>query len=313
MDPCSGILLLGSSIVYQTLNKTRSKHMESLCIYNYYEKDESYKSNCQFFLSKGINDKSDFIFVINGESTVEFPLRDNVTVMFRENKGFDFMAYSYVLNKMDISKYKYFIFINTSVRGPYENDVSNWQSQFTSMITNDVKLVGTTINIWLGTKLIPYLIGDENKFNAMGFHRPFTHVQSMMFAMDRECLMYLKDIIFKEVESSFKDTVLFREVYMSQLVLKNNWNINCIASLYHNIDYRTLKHDINYSSIAGDPCYPRAYFGKTITPDDVIFIKTNRGLIKGEVESTEHVHMKYYMIVLCLIIMTLVFVILRIH
>lgn len=250
--------------------------MKTLCIYNYFEKNKSYKDNCLFFLNYGLNEYSDFIIIVNGISTITFPLRENLKVMYRENKGYDFMAYSYVLNRINISYYDYYFFINTSVKGPYTN-IKNWQQIFIDLFVDDVKLVGTTINIFCGKPGCgwPY----EYKLNNLGLNRPYTHVQSMMFAMDRECLLYLKDRIFTEIEiKSFSDTILYKEIMMSQFILYNNWNIDCVAPLYQGYDYRLLKYDINFSSNCGDPCYKNGYFGKTLQPEDVVFIKTNRDI-----------------------------------
>ena len=45
---------------------------------------------------------------------------------------------------------------------------------------------------------------------------------------------------------------------------------------YKNLDYRTIKNDINPTSAYGDTYLPNKYFGRTIAPDDVIFFKNNR-------------------------------------
>lgn len=252
--------------------------MKTICIYNYYEKDDTYKENLKFFLKNGLNDSSDFLFVVNGSSTVLFPRRNNLRVVYRKNEGYDFMAFSHGLNIINIHSYDYFIFVNTSVRGPYMKNTANWQSVFTDMINKDVKLVGTTINIFCvkGGCHWPY----ENKLAELGLEKPYTHVQSMMFAMDRECLYYLKDRIFLEKAlHRFDHTILYKEIMMTQFVLNNNWNINCTAPLYKGYDYRELDYDINPTSRCGDSYYPGGYFGKTLIPDDVIFIKTNRDII----------------------------------
>jgi hypothetical protein len=251
--------------------------MKTICIYNYYEKDYKYKQNCLYFLKHGLNSYSDFLFVVNGKSTITFPDLTNIRVIYRNNIGYDFMAFSHGLNNININYYDYFLFINTSVRGPFVKNIDNWQNIFTSMINRDTKLIGTTINIFCGKKNCHW--SYENKLNELGIEKPYTHIQSMMFAMDKECLLYLKDRIFiEEPLYGFTDTIIYKEIMMSQFVLKNNWNINCTAPLYKNYDYRTLKIDMNYSSNCGDSCYHGGYFGKSLQPYEVVFIKTNRDI-----------------------------------
>ena len=63
---------------------------------------------------------------------------------------------------------------------------------------------------------------------------------------------------------------------MSQLILDNGWNFNCLLSKYRGIDYRLLERDINPTSRNGDPYWPGAYFGETIRPEEVVFFKINR-------------------------------------
>ena len=49
-----------------------------------------------------------------------------------------------------------------------------------------------------------------------------------------------------------QDVVINCELRLSQLILKNNWNINCIYPLYKNIDYRKqtefISHEIPFEN-----------------------------------------------------------------
>jgi hypothetical protein len=103
-----------------------------------------------------------------------------------------------------------------------------------------------------------------------------------MFAMDKECFKYLRPIIFS---SQYKTTTLYetvveKEIKMSQMVLEKGWNISCTAKKYQNIDYRKVKNNINISANGkyGDPHFQGTYFGNTVDPFEIIFIKTNRGI-----------------------------------
>jgi hypothetical protein len=256
---------------------------KTLCIYTYFEKDQTYKKNCEYFLENGLNDSSDYLFVINGDSSIDFPKRTNIiNIIHRKNTGYDFQAYTEALRTINISNYNYFIFMNTSVRGPYIDNKSNWQSKFTNLIKGDTKLVGTTINIHCTRASCNF--DEEKHLKSIGLSRPYTHVQSQVFAMDRECLLFIKDRIFIDYNPnhSFIDTIINKEILMSQYVLKNNWNIDCVIPEYQGLDYRILKEDINPTSDEGDANYAGAYFGRTLEAEEVIFIKTNRDLLEKE-------------------------------
>lgn len=275
-----------------------------LCIYALYEKDDVYKNNIEHFLKHGYTTDIDFLIVINGETKVEIPKRENITIVKRQNQGFDFGAYSMVLNSPSFQyiydKYKYFIFINTSVRGPFYSIPNEWYKPFLSKINEHTKLVGTTINIC--TMDFPYLA-------SMGFTKPFTHVQSMVFAMDKECLMYLKPFVFN-VSTTVRriDEVIEKcEVAMSQYVLQNNWNIDCIALRYSGIDYRLPHINFNRSSYGygGDPLFQNAYFGKTVDKYELIFIKTNRDIYEGFAHSSCVLELSWLIVGLLLCFLTL--------
>lgn len=228
-----------------------------------------------FFLKRGLNEHSDFLFIINGTCSVKIPALPNVKIIQRDNEGFDFGAWTEGLNYININQYDYFIFLNTSVRGPYlKNKHIPWQRQFTDMLSDDVKLVGTTINI---------CTMDLHQLRSSKFKKPYTHVQSQVFCVDRECLLFLKDKIFVPHNSkhSFEDVIAMKEVSMSQYVLHNNWNITCMLPLYQNVDYRKVKKDFNETSLMGDPSFKGRYFGDTYSPYEVVFIKTNRDVFEG--------------------------------
>jgi hypothetical protein len=245
-----------------------------VCIYAYYEKNEQYKQNLQYFLDNdGILDHIDYYIVINGESTVDIPKLNNIKVINRSNKGFDFGAWQYVIKKYMKKKYDYYIFINSSVRGPFlqNRNNSNWVDTFLDLFKTgvDVKLVGTTINIF--TPDLRYFFDSDP---------PYTHVQSMFFILNSEGFEYLLTFGFFDdeealnTETNIMGIIFNKEIKMSQIILKHGWNINCILEKYRDHDYRTLKENINTSGT--DPCHPGAYFGGTIIPEDVIFYKLYR-------------------------------------
>ena len=249
--------------------------------YAYFEKDKNYKYNFIYFLNNALLEHIDYVIIINGYCSVDIPQKPNIKILTRENKGFDFGAYSYAVNHLNDIKYNYYFFINTSVIGPfltkYNNETSDWTLPFLNLFKNNVKLVGTSINIYQKNN-IPFSKYDLS--NIYVKNNPFIHIQTMFFALDHEFFTHLKCInFFNENELNNKDfnyVIAYKEIGLSQIAFKNNWNINCILDKYKDIDYLNLKHDINPYSKNGDPYYKNTYFGKSIEKDDVIFYKLKR-------------------------------------
>ena len=288
------------------------------CLYAYYEKNDLYKNNFKYFLDNGILENVDYYIIINGNCTVNIPEKKNITIYKRDNKGYDFGAFSYAIHKLN-KEYDYYFFINTSVCGPYisqENKNKPWTEYFLELFNsaqettshdtdlgradamNDVnsgranemnesdksniKVVGTSINIFthntIGSK--------DHLYNLVEIYhknKPFSHVQSMFFCIDKEYFDYLKQInFFNEEELNnarhIDYVIANKEIGLSQIALKKGWNINCILSKYKNMDYRTVNSDFNPSSHNGDPYFNNSYFGNDIDKYEVIFLKNNRSL-----------------------------------
>ena len=237
---------------------------DTLCLYAYFEKDSNCIDNLMYFLNHGSHETNiHYIIIVNGSCSIDIDKHaPTVTVIFRENVGYDFGGYTYAVENVVQASYKYYMFLNSSVRGPFgcsgDDRCVGWQNKFLKLLSNEVKLVGTTINVFeLGA-----------------------HVQSMFFVMDSDCFNFLKYPIFSSDHATLtmEDTIGKKEIYMSTLVLRNGWNISCTAALYQGYDYRHMTQDFNFSSRNGDPHYEGAYFGGTVNRDEIVFIKTNRGL-----------------------------------
>ena len=269
------ILLLFHYINLNIYNKLENleniKNIENkyVCMYAYYEKNNQYKENLKFFLDKAILDYIDYYIIINGKCTLDLPNKKNITIIYRKNEGFDFGAWSYCVKKYIYKKYDYYIFINSSVRGPYlSNPNEIWLEKFLKLFSNkDVKLVGTSINIC------------SYKKSYFKYDPPYTHVQSMFFILNNEGFNFLLNKQFFDDEEklnklNINQVILSKEITMSQLILKNNWNINCILPKYKDYDYRLIKKNFNTSG--EDQYLKNTYFGDTIKPEEVIFFKINR-------------------------------------
>lgn len=250
-------------------------------IYSYYEKDDRYRTNLIYFLKYGYFKESnvDYTFVINGSHTVNFPKESNIKVIQRENTGFDFQGYYLGILSLK-KKYNYYVFINSSVRGPYLPPYAlthlRWYQVFINLLQTDthVKLVGSTINIQPPDPLL-----------KLTQHAP--HVQSYCFAMDQQCLDYLMSTnLFRHRYETKMDVIAYQEIGMSTLVLQNGWNLSCLIPEYQQINYL----DRNYSDkIIGDVLWSKNKLGRVIHPYETIFFKVERDICNQEIETlTNH-------------------------
>lgn len=166
--------------------------MKTLVVY-VLSTDDKYSVNIDKFVSDGIFESDDvkFIIVCNGKNTQLKNLPLYVTVIERENIGYDFGAWGDVLmNHINYQDYDNFMFINSSVYGPIlpvYADKTSWVSIFTSRFNESVKLVGCTINYE---------------------YRP--HIQSYCWGVDKIFLEYL-----------------FTEKYFENIVTKNDAIYKC--------------------------------------------------------------------------------------
>ena len=249
------------------------------CLYAYYEKDDSYKSNFEYFLAHGLLPHVTYFIIISGSSSVVIPEAENVHIIRRENGGMDFGAYSDLLGFQDMSMFDYVFFINTSIRGPFLGRLQNndWTRPFIDLFLANTatKLVGVSINVFGATEhpdIMEYLLpGDK----AKALH---PHVQSMFFALDRESLAWLlEENAFAVYKDDFFQSIVGRiEVGMSYRILSRGWNIDCLLENYRGRDYRCI--DSNPNPSGTDPWWPDAYFGRDIVPDEAVFFKANRGV-----------------------------------
>jgi hypothetical protein len=285
------LLVIIFYLIYKYLNKKEqfisNTGNTNVCLYAYYEKNELYKNNLLYFLNNALLDNIDYYFIINGNSTVVFPKKNNIKIINRENIGYDFGAYSYAITNIIPHNYDYYIFLNATVKGPYLTNNKNWLDTFLELFTNNVKLVGTSV-CFTETEKVKKTYNIDNIY----------FVQSMFFIINKELFNYLIDNnFFNDEQLLNKETVLEKivinkEIKLSYLTYKSGGNINCYLSKYRNLDFKTLDHDINPTSFNGDPYFPNRYWCSTIMPNDVIFYKNKRMIediltLKNELELDE--------------------------
>lgn len=122
-----------------------SPYDRPLVLFVYSESDNA-RDNLQFFVNKGLHAGADFIFIFNGQTdaTALVPSHlENIKIVQRENTCFDIGAQGEVLAKDNLwQRYKRFITMNASVRGPFLPMWSNecWTDAFLDKITDEVKV-----------------------------------------------------------------------------------------------------------------------------------------------------------------------------
>jgi hypothetical protein len=239
---------------------------KSVIIYTYFQSSVS-DYNLKFFVEKELQyrENIDYIIVINGfnydDKNIYFPNISNLTIIPRENIGYDFGGYNCGLEYIQLNnkKYDYYFFMNGGVFGPilphYFID-SHWSTVFIKKINDIVKLVGTTI-----VCLPPWDMG--------GFG---PKVEGFFFMVDQIGLDLLQNqqTIFCD-HSNKCDAIVKGEYGLSNCILKHGYSIDCMLRKYQNIDWRDPNnyHMNDYIH----PSKKNSFYGNSIIPYEVIFYK----------------------------------------
>jgi len=115
-----------------------------LILYTYFETDKA-RFNLEFFIKHGLHAQADFVFILSGDNEAEklLPKKSNIRFIKRKNDCYDLGAYAETLLKGDLyKKYKKFILINASLRGPFVPYWSEacWTDMYLARITDEVKV-----------------------------------------------------------------------------------------------------------------------------------------------------------------------------
>ena len=243
----------------------------TLVLYVFHE----YNERVDYFIKHAIfEDKYIRFVIICNDPKLEFEAPPYVAIMNRKNEGYDFGAWSQALFYNDIyKKYDNFIFVNSSVMGPYlpKDFTGKWTDFYLNPLNEQLRLFGSTINCQfflrndIDIKLHPLL---------------FSHIQSYIFSMKRDTLEYLISCeIFSLTNHSniFVKTIENKEIGMSRKIIENGWNIGCLMDIYKDVDFRFIyKKPQQYNcNFLGDVMFPE-YINRLFKPEEVIFIKGNR-------------------------------------
>ena len=274
-----------------------------------------YNDRVAYFIKNAIfkDENVDFLLICNSTS-IKFDFPNYVKIIFRENKGCDFGGWSDGLLTNDLYKdYDNFIFVNSSVKGPYldSNYKGKWTDKYINGLKNNVKLFGTTINTMNGLENCSlfwnigrgnqYILHNDKisptqnlfnvntkykidlktierkskilkvKYNKLGY----AHVQTYIFCINKETLEYLiEKNIFSNTQytKTLAETIIWKEILMSRLIIEKNWNIGSLFKNYDGIDF-TFSDKIIYEKIIYDIWNP--IITKTPRKKKTLFLDEN--------------------------------------
>ena len=267
---------------------------KTLILYVFHE----INANVDTFLKRGLINSQDkeFIFIFNNidanPTTEKWKFLhnyNNMHLFIRPNIGHDFQGWNEALflPASDLNKkiiyssnkdtlepamhtlFDKFVFVNSTVRGPYVPlyVTSDWVDCFTSKLSTDVKMTGISINFISGVtyESTKSFIKANYGFTPIDH----THIQSMIYSLDREGLdILLKYQLFNSGKQFPRDKwelISSSEIGMSS-ILRNEKK-----SLY---SYMMTQGLVRYNEVQKNPdiwCIKDFY---PLT--EMMFVKDNR-------------------------------------
>ena len=276
-----------------------------LLTYVYADTHKHAYDNLKYFIETAVrkNDGVDYIFIlqqVHGKEVDEKEMpsvpKGNAFYIQHENKCYDFGTIGWFLEKytidyspknstsvmngsdsyrkFNLTQYKYFIFMNSSTRGPFfppyflkfledyqkkMNEAFHWYDVFTRRINAKVKLVGCTINcVPLPHAQSYFLITDFIGFSVL-LKDSFGNGQSRagVFGCYR----------------AQGDTISISEIGISHQILGSGYMIDCLLTKSRPIEF--LKNR-NYDCIVPEnPFTDKHMDGTSLDPYEVVFVKFN--------------------------------------
>ena len=271
--------------------------------YSYYEKDETQEANFRFFLAVGMGidstfqapEHTDFVVVQNGpqcspcsvwDHTLEY--RQDVTaalaphakaafvghpnpalLLRAENIGMDIAAHNitlmYLKQQGTLQNYKFFILLNSSVKGPFFPSWVpkhwRWTSGFTDRLTASIKAVASSLTC------LP----------ALDLGGPGPRLESWAFAVDNIGMDVLIQNGLFEIRSCkvCPDGIVVQGEYaLSKILFDHDFNIATLLSMYpKDVDWREQQHWNCNSNV--HPSRHGTYDHITMHPYETLFIKAS--------------------------------------
>ncbi|OUS41768.1 hypothetical protein BE221DRAFT_148265 [Ostreococcus tauri] len=191
----------------------------------------------------------------------------HVHVIYKANHGMDFGAYHTAIKYVQSYKnnyYKYFVFLNSSLRGPFMPKWTPAEVHFTDTLTNFMR---RDSRVKLVSAYVSCLHAPEPQ--------PGPVAESLFFAVDDEALRWLVlDGVIDEGKSDKEQTILNGEYQIMRSVLDRGFKAeNLLARYKIGLDWNDKRHhkcnDGRHSSRRG-----ALEGGITVNPFETVFVKT---------------------------------------
>ena len=236
---------------------------QTLVIYVCTKKHAFAEENLAFFIRTAVRSShgADYYFILqNGDLRFDqkaLPtLPANAHYIEYDGKCLEMGAIGWFLSygQIDRTKYKYFIFLTSSVRGPfivayYDNSI--WYTIFTQRLNDHVKLVGCTLSC-----------------------DTFPHVQSYFWAMKLDTLdFFLKNSSVFDCYQSTEKTTEMVEIGASRALLQAGYAIDSLMTKYRGVNMRLNSTEKCTNKL--NPLFSDAADGITLDPYEIVFVNTN--------------------------------------
>ncbi|WIA10790.1 hypothetical protein OEZ85_010958 [Tetradesmus obliquus] len=275
----------GSTIPVSPVAPILATGRDHLLLYAFSYTDPEFLHNLEYFIKEAVigDTVADHVIIVQeGPELERVPLPElpaHAKYVHHQNECYDWGTYGWLLLRsgmVDISAYKFFFFVNSSVRGPYlpayARGRMHWMSAFTSRLTGSVKLVGSTISCE----------GSPLHGQQKGRWRRNPHVQSYAVATDKVGLHLL--IADRRVFACHKDrwdTIFYSELGSSKAILDAGFNIGCMMLRYQGVDWRDPGNwDCNARLT---PTGEYGCDGTSLDPLEVMFAKVKSYMLAAEV------------------------------
>lgn len=256
----------------------------TLVVYSYRNTDPEALSNLQFFLSNVLKpqDAARYVVVVDHGldqlghfSTIALPHLPKNAEYLSIRGCFELGHVGKVIFgqskvQIDIKQYKYFVWLDSTVRGPflpsYLTNLSNspiWHTLLTARLTSTVKLVGATIDC------SPVSLQQDTSMRVL------PHVESTLMATDRVGLKLMQEAGCFECHSTWREAKVKGEVAGSAAILQAGYNLDCLMLRYQGVNWQD-----NTKWRCGNMISPHqegTYDGTSLSPLEVMFVKVKHG------------------------------------
>lgn len=249
-------------------------------VYHFFDDRSTYRSNFLHFLAFGFVEEIDYYVLISGGTDLDLPACDNIYYITTPNKGFDFGAICFAVNRIPIQEYEYFIFLNSTVRGPFIPSYceTKWFMALINLLGDEVGVAGVSIN----NLTPPSKYFNQYKVLFPDNNRDFlAHVQTMAYVLPGKIVSMLMSRNFYNTDRLFEksDVICRYEIHLSQVILDMGYDLSSLLMGWGHLNFRrSVQAQPKVISYQGDIWFSNMYRGFGIHPLQAIFVKTNRSL-----------------------------------